>query len=82
MRAIEDEERKRKEVKEIANVAPPSHRFSFRHHYLQTIKKKHFSFHFRSNFSMCAHPDNPEIVFFGGEFYNGQKVQFLFIYFQ
>lgn len=26
VRAIEDEERKRKEVKEIANVAPPSHR--------------------------------------------------------
>jgi len=27
----------------------------------------------RSSFSMTAHPDNPEIVFFGGEFYNGQR---------
>jgi len=51
VKAIEEEERKRQEVKEIA-VDPPSH---------------------RSNFSMTAHPDNPEIVFFGGEFYNGQK---------
>ncbi|XP_023326952.1 kelch domain-containing protein 4 [Eurytemora carolleeae] len=29
----------------------------------------------RSNFSMTAHPDNPEIVFFGGEYYNGSKTQ-------
>ena len=34
----------------------------------------------RANFSIVAHPDNPEIVIFGGEFYNGQKVVFqLFI---
>jgi len=50
VKAIEEEERKRQEVKEVA-VEPPSH---------------------RSNFSMTAHPDNPEIVLFGGEFYNGQ----------
>ena len=29
----------------------------------------------RSNFSMTAHPDNPEIVFFGGEFYNGKTTR-------
>ncbi len=29
----------------------------------------------RSNFSMTSHPENPEIIFFGGEFYNGQKVR-------
>eukprot|EP00092_Neocalanus_flemingeri_P094603 GFUD01120303.1.p1 GENE.GFUD01120303.1~~GFUD01120303.1.p1 ORF type:complete len:540 (+),score=191.37 GFUD01120303.1:92-1711(+) len=51
VKAIEEEERKRQEVKEVV-VGPPSH---------------------RSNFSMTAHSDNPEIVFFGGEFYNGQK---------
>jgi len=51
VKAIEEEEKKRQEVKEVV-VGPPSH---------------------RSNFSMTAHPDNPEIVFFGGEFYNGQK---------
>ena len=51
VKAIEEEERKRQEVKEVT-VGPPSH---------------------RSNFSITAHPDNPEIIFFGGEFYNGQK---------
>ena len=51
VKAIEEEERKRQEVKEVA-VGAPSH---------------------RSNFSITAHPDNPEIIFFGGEFYNGQK---------
>jgi len=61
VKAIEEEERKRQEVKEVI-VEPPSH---------------------RSNFSMTAHPDNPEIVFFGGEFYNGQKTSMfndLFVY--
>ena len=51
VKAIEEEERKRQEVKEMS-VGAPSH---------------------RSNFSITAHPDNPEIIFFGGEFYNGQK---------
>lgn len=51
VKAIEEEERKRKEVKEV-KVDPPSH---------------------RSNLSVCAHPDHPELVFFGGEFYNGSK---------
>ena len=51
VKAIEEEERKRQEVKEVA-VGAPSH---------------------RSSFSITAHPDNPEIIFFGGEFYNGQK---------
>lgn len=51
VKAIEEEERKRQEVKEVQVEAPSA----------------------RSNFSMCAHPDNPEIIFFGGEFYNGQK---------
>ena len=51
VKAIEEEERKRQEVKEVT-VGAPSH---------------------RSNFSITAHPDNPEIIFFGGEFYNGQK---------
>jgi len=51
VKAIEEEEKKRQEVKEVV-VEPPTH---------------------RSNFSMTSHPDNPEIVFFGGEFYNGQK---------
>jgi hypothetical protein len=27
---------------------------------------------------MAAHPECPEIVFFGGEFYNGQKVSLCF----
>ena len=52
MKAIEEEERKRQEVKEIA-VSPPSN---------------------RSNLSVTAHPENPEIIFFGGEFCNGRKV--------
>ena len=51
VRAHEEEERKRKEVKEV-QVEPPSN---------------------RSNFSMTAHPDNPEIILFGGEFYNGKE---------
>ena len=32
---------------------------------------------------MTAHPDNPEIIIFGGEFYNGKKTDVkkdLFIY--
>ena len=29
----------------------------------------------RSNFSMTVHPDNPEIVIFGGEFYNGKTTK-------
>lgn len=29
----------------------------------------------RSSFSMTAYPDNPEIIFFGGEYYNGSKTQ-------
>ena len=28
----------------------------------------------RANFTMIAHPDNPELVFFGGEFHNGKTV--------
>ena len=52
VRAIEEEERRRSEVKESV-VEPPSE---------------------RSNFSINAHTENPELVFFGGEFYNGQKV--------
>ena len=51
VKAIEEEERRRQEVKEVS-VEAPSH---------------------RSSFSITAHPDNPEIIFFGGEFYNGQK---------
>jgi len=51
VKAIEDEEKKRQEVKETS-VGPPSH---------------------RSNFSMTTHPNNPEIIFFGGEFYDGKK---------
>ena len=53
VKAIEEEEKKRQEVKEV-KVDPPSH---------------------RSNFSMTIHPDNPEIVMFGGEFYNGQTTK-------
>ena len=53
VKAIEAEERKRQEVKEV-KVEAPSH---------------------RSNFSMTSHPDNPEIVFFGGEFYNGKTTR-------
>ena len=53
VKAIEEEERKRQEVKEV-KVEAPSH---------------------RSNFSMTVHPDNPEIVFFGGEFYNGKTTK-------
>ena len=53
VKAIEEEERKRQEVKEV-KVEAPSH---------------------RSNFSMTVHPDNPEIVIFGGEFYNGKTTK-------
>jgi len=51
VKAIEEEEKKRQEVKEVEVVAPSN----------------------RSSFSMTTHLDNPEIIFFGGEFYNGQK---------
>jgi len=51
VRAHEEDEKKRKDVKEV-QVEPPSN---------------------RSNFSMTAHPDNPEIILFGGEFYNGKE---------
>jgi len=30
---------------------------------------------YRSSFSMTPHPDNPEIIFFGGEYYNGSKTE-------
>ena len=55
VKAIEEEEKQRKSVKEIPveGNKPTS----------------------RSNFSIVAHPDNPELVLFGGEFYNGQKVR-------
>ena len=53
VKSIEEEEKKRQEVKEV-KIDPPSH---------------------RSCFSMTIHPDNPEIVFFGGEFYNGQTTK-------
>eukprot|EP00095_Tigriopus_kingsejongensis_P008096 maker-scaffold590_size129399-snap-gene-0.28 protein:Tk08096 transcript:maker-scaffold590_size129399-snap-gene-0.28-mRNA-1 annotation:"kelch domain-containing protein 4" len=52
VKAIEDEEKKRKEVKELHKVDPPTH---------------------RANFSLTSHADNPELILFGGEFYNGQK---------
>lgn len=29
----------------------------------------------RSNFSFCAHPDKEELILFGGEHYDGQKLQ-------
>ena len=51
VKAIEDEEKKRLEVKEVEVEAPSN----------------------RSSFSMTAHPDNPEIILFGGEFYNGKE---------
>ena len=53
VKAIEEEEKKRKEVKEV-KVDPPSH---------------------RSNLSLNAHPDNPELILFGGEFYSGNKTK-------
>lgn len=28
----------------------------------------------RANFSICAHPEKDELVLFGGEYFNGQKV--------
>ena len=61
VKAIEEEERKRQEVKEV-KVDPPSH---------------------RSNFSLTAHPEHPELIFFGGEFYSGNKTKMfndLYIY--
>ena len=55
VKAIEEEERKRQEVKEVSlGDVGPSH---------------------RSNFSMVVHPEYPELIFFGGEFYNGQKTE-------
>lgn len=29
----------------------------------------------RVNYSVCAHPDKEELIFFGGEFFDGQKTQ-------
>lgn len=52
IKAIEAEEKKRSQVKELKMTEPPSH---------------------RSNFTLCAHPDNPELWMFGGEFYNGKQ---------
>lgn len=52
MKAIEEEEKKRLEVKEVL-VGPPTH---------------------RSSASLVAHPENPELVLFGGEFFDGRKV--------
>merc|ERR1712029_156110 len=52
VKAIEEEEKKRSEVKEVKLKGSPSH---------------------RSNLSIVPHPEAPEIVLFGGEFYNGQK---------
>ena len=55
VKAIEEEERKRQEVKEVSlGEVGPSH---------------------RSNFSFVVHPENPELILFGGEFYNGQKTE-------
>ena len=53
VKAIEEEEQKRKEVKEV-KVDPPSH---------------------RSNLSLNSHPDHPELIFFGGEFYSGNQTK-------
>ena len=53
VKAIEEEEKKRNEVKEVKLKESPSH---------------------RSNLSIVPHPEAPEIVLFGGEFHNGQKV--------
>ena len=55
VKAIEEEERKRQEVKEVSlGEVGPSH---------------------RSNVSFVVHPENPELILFGGEFYNGQKTE-------
>ena len=54
VKAIEEEEKKRNEVKEVKLKESPSH---------------------RSNLSIVPHPEAPEIVLFGGEFHNGQKVR-------
>ncbi len=54
VKAIEEEEKSRKSVKEIpVEGGKPSP---------------------RANLSMVAHPENPEIIFFGGEFHNGKTV--------
>jgi hypothetical protein len=29
----------------------------------------------RANFSLTAHPDKEELILFGGEYFNGQKVR-------
>lgn len=31
----------------------------------------------RANFSLTAHPDKEELILLGGEYFNGQKVQYL-----
>ena len=55
VKAIEEEERKRQEVKEVnLGETGPTH---------------------RSNLSLVVHPENPELVLFGGEFFNGQKTE-------
>lgn len=31
---------------------------------------------FRLNCSLCAHPERDELILFGGEYFNGQKVMY------
>lgn len=31
----------------------------------------------RANFTLTAHPDKEELILLGGEYFNGQKVQYL-----
>lgn len=33
----------------------------------------------RANFSICAHTDKDEIIMFGGEYFNGQKVSVFYL---
>ena len=33
-----------------------------------------FSFSYRCNMSLTAHPDKDELIMFGGEYFNGSKV--------
>lgn len=33
-------------------------------------------FSFRLNCSLCAHPERDELILFGGEYFNGQKVMY------
>ena len=42
-------------------------------HYRYRLKALNVLHIFRSSFSMTPHPDNPELVLFGGEFFNGQR---------